>query len=74
MLLADYIFLTKESLIELESILDKREANYYRNRKVSNPEHIAKVQAKKQDPFERDIMLPILEAEEEEHDEKHLHL
>jgi len=50
--------------------LDKREANYYRNRKVTRPEHIERVQAKNQDHFERDIMLPILEAEKVDSDDK----
>jgi hypothetical protein len=74
MLLADYVFLTKESMVELESVLDKRADNYYRNRKVSRPEHIEKVKAKKMDRFERDIMLPILEADSLEVDEKKLQL
>jgi hypothetical protein len=74
MLLADYVFLTKESMLELESVLEKRADNYYRNRKVARPEHIEKVKAKKMDRFERDIMMPILQAETSEVDEKKLQL
>lgn len=74
MLMADYIFLTKDSMLELEEILDKRQSNYYRNRKISRPEHIEFVKAKKQDHFERDIMLPILNADQLESDEKLLQL
>lgn len=68
MLISDYVFVTKQGMLELEEILESRQDNYFRNRKVSNPEHIARVQAKKQNRFERDIMLPILDtplAEEE---------
>ena len=68
--MADYVFLTKDSMIELEQVLENRAANYFRNRKVSRPEHIERVKAKKQDPFERDIILPILQAENAEQDEK----
>ena len=63
MLLSDYIFVTKQGLIELEQILENREGNYYRNRKVSTEEHIAEWKVKRQDRFERDIMLPILSNE-----------
>lgn len=47
-------------MIQLEQILQNREGNYYRNRKVSTQEHIAEWQAKRQNRFERDIMLPVL--------------
>lgn len=35
MLLADYIFVTKQSVAELEALIENRENNYYRTRKVS---------------------------------------
>lgn len=38
--------------------MEQREANYFRNRKVSNPEHIEAVRAKKQNKFDRDIIQP----------------
>jgi hypothetical protein len=41
MLLADYIFVTKQGIAELEAILESREQNYYRVRKVSAESQIA---------------------------------
>lgn len=64
LLLADYVFVTKAGLTELEEILQHREGNYFRNRKVSTPEHISEWKAKRQNRKERDIMLPILQQGE----------
>ena len=61
MLLADYIFVTKEGMQEFEKVLESRADNYFRNKKVSRPEHIEKWKAKRQNRFERDIILPILQ-------------
>ena len=33
----DYIFLTRQGLVELEALLETRESNYFRNKKVSTP-------------------------------------
>lgn len=62
LLISDYVFLTKQGLFELETLLEQREANYFRNRKVSNPEHIEAVKAKKQNRYDRDIIQPILDT------------
>jgi len=40
MLLADYIFMTKQGLEELENTLQSRHNNYFRNRKVSTEARI----------------------------------
>lgn len=63
LLQADYVFITKKGLQEFESIIESREGNYYRNRKVSRPEHIEAMRLKKQNRFERDIILPIVFSE-----------
>jgi large subunit ribosomal protein L4 len=72
MLMSDYIFVTKEGMSDLESVLERRHENYFRNRKVSSSEHIEHIIAKRQNPWERDIMLPILEAAESPADQKPL--
>lgn len=69
MLLADYIFLTKQGMEELEETLQSRHNNYFRNRKVSTETRVQEIIAKRQDPFRRDIMQPILESPEAEEDE-----
>lgn len=63
MIHADYIFMTKQGMQELEQTFENRYNNYFRNRKVSQAEHIEKVKAKKANPFERDIIKPMLETE-----------
>jgi hypothetical protein len=63
MLRSDYIFMTRQGLQEFESVLESRQANYYRNRKISSDTQIAKRQAKRMDPFVRDIMEPILNSD-----------
>ena len=60
----DYIFVTRQGLIDLEDTLAKRETNYYRNRKRASEAAIMRAQAKTMDKFERDIIKPILESEE----------
>lgn len=63
-LLRNNLFLvSKQALVDLEQVLDSRHANYYRNRKVSRPEHIAAITDAKMDPFHREIIKPTLEAE-----------
>lgn len=66
LLMADYIFMTRQGLQELETILEQRQSNYFRNRKVSTPERIEAIKQKRMNPYERDIMLPILESEFED--------
>ena len=56
---SDYIILTKQGLAELEQTLERREQNYFRNRKISQPSHIEAWQAKHQNPYLRDIVEPI---------------
>lgn len=72
MLTSDYIFVTKDGMNELESVLERRHDNYFRNRKVSSAEHIEHIIHKRQNPWERDVMLPILEAAESPEDQKPL--
>ena len=60
----DYVFVTKQGLIDLEDIIESRQNNYYRNRKVSTPENAQRAQSKLLDVYEREIIRPILEAEE----------
>lgn len=43
MLLADYVFVTKQGMQELEDVLQSRQNNYFRNRKVSTPERIEEI-------------------------------
>lgn len=61
---SDYVFITKEGLIELEIVLEKRHENLYRNKKVPNAASLERNRLKRLDPFEEDIIKPILEAEE----------
>ena len=71
---SEYIFITKEGLIELESVLDSRWENLYRNKKVPNEASLERNRLKRLDPFEEDIIRPILEAEELEGYDDHLPL
>lgn len=59
-------------MAELEQVLESRTQNYYRNRKVSSPAQVDKIVAKRQNVWERDIILPTLEAAESENDSKPL--
>jgi len=59
----DYIFVTKQGLIDLENVLEARHANYFRNKKVATESSIQRAQSKVIDKYERDIIKPILEAE-----------
>ena len=47
----------------MEAILESREGNYYRNRKVATLEGARRSQDKLLDPFEREIIKPILESD-----------
>lgn len=60
----DYIFVTKQGLIDLEEILEQRKFNYFRNRKAASDDSIARSQYKLMDVYEREIIRPILEADE----------
>ena len=60
----DYIFVTKQGLIDLEAILESRHQNYFRNRKVASEQAIEFAQSKVIDRFEREIIKPIMGAEE----------
>ena len=64
MLNNDYIFISKQGLIDLEGILEARRANYYRNRKVPTPEGMERLKAKRLDSFDTEIIKPILESDE----------
>lgn len=59
----DYVFVTKQGLIELESILESRHANYFRNRKVASEQTIARWKERKMDKFEKRIIQPIVHSE-----------
>jgi hypothetical protein len=45
-------------------VMEKREGNYYRNKKTTRPEVIAAKLAKRKDIFVSQIMEPILEQDE----------
>ena len=60
----DYIFVTKQGLIDLEEILEERKFNYFRNRKAASDDAIERSQYNVMDVYEREIIRPILEAEE----------
>ena len=60
----DYIFVTKQGLIDLEQVLEQRRFNYFRNRKVATEDAVQRSQHKVTDVYEREIIRPILEAEE----------
>lgn len=59
----DYIFVTKQGLIELETILEARHSNYFRNRKTATEESIAKWKDRKMDKYEKKIIHPIINSE-----------
>ena len=60
----DYIFVTRQGLIDLEKIIEDRQTNYFRNRKVATESSIQRAQSKVTDRFEREIIRPILDTEE----------
>jgi len=59
----DYIFITKQGLIELESIIEARHENNFRNKKAQTAKSIEKWKERKIDPFEKSIILPIRSAD-----------
>lgn len=63
LLRSDYVLISKQGLIDLENIIEAREANYYRNRKVPSLAHQEIKKLKKMAPFEQEIIKPILESE-----------
>ena len=52
----DYVFVTKQGLIELETILEARHSNYFRNRKVASEEQISRWKDRKMDKFDKKII------------------
>ena len=60
----DYIFVTKQGLIDLEAIIEKRHESYFRNRKMATQSAVERAQHKLTDVYEREIIRPILDAEE----------
>jgi large subunit ribosomal protein L4 len=64
LLRSDFVFMTKQGLQEIEMVIEKREGNYFRNKKTTRPEIIAAKQAKRKDTFVSQIMEPILEQGE----------
>ena len=63
LLKSDYIFVTKQGLIDLEEILDSRMTNYFRNKKVASEKSIIRAQDKVIDTFEKEIIRPIIDPE-----------
>jgi large subunit ribosomal protein L4 len=63
LLTSDYIFITKQGLIDLEGVISQREGNLYRNRKMPSLASRERQQDKRNDSFATDLITPILEAE-----------
>lgn len=61
---SDYIFVTKQGLIELEDVLESRRDNLFRNKKVPNAASLERNRLKRMDPFEEEFIKPILDAAE----------
>lgn len=59
----DYIFVTKEGLMELEATIERRAQNYYRNRKAPSESALEKAKIKTTDLYEREIIRPIIDSE-----------
>lgn len=59
LLLNDYIFITKQGLVEFEDVLEGRHKNYFRNKKAASSISIEKWKERKTDPFEKSIIQPI---------------
>lgn len=59
----DYIFVTRQGLIDLEQSIERRHENYFRNRKVATQAAIEKAQNKRMDPYEKEIIRKIIDAE-----------
>ena len=59
----DYVFVTKAALEEFEMVLDGRQDNYYRNRKVSSAARIEEIKYKRKDKAVANIIEPILNEE-----------
>lgn len=66
---SDYVFVTKEGLAELEEVLEARETNHYRNKKVPDEAGVARQVTRRTDRYVSDIIKPITESE---HIEKYL--
>ena len=64
MLRNDYIFITKQGLIEFEKLIEYRHWNIFRNRKVATADQILRSQNKRIDPFEKEIIRKIIDADE----------
>ena len=61
---SEYVFITRDGLIELETVLEERRVNLYRNRKVPDAASLERHRLKNLDPFEEEIIKPILESEQ----------
>lgn len=59
----DYIFVTKQGLIDFEDILEQRYANYFRNRKAATDSSIERSIYNVTDVYEREIIKPTIESE-----------
>jgi len=62
LLRTDYIFLTKQGLVELEEVIEKRHENLFRNKKVPTEDGILRSRLRAMDHFERDIIDPTLNS------------
>jgi len=60
----DYILCTKQGLIDLETIIEARVANSYRNKKIPNDARIEEKRNKFFDSYDNEIIKPILESDE----------
>lgn len=60
----DYILCTKQGLIDLETIIESRVENSYRNKKVPNAARIEEKREKFFDSYDNEIIKPILESDE----------
>ena len=59
----DYIFITKQGLIDLEEIIESRHANYFRNRRVPTQAILDRKARSKLDNYDIEIIKPILESD-----------
>ena len=59
----DYVFVTKQGLIDLENILEARQANYFRNKKSATAYTIQQSQGKVAYEYEREIIRATLDAD-----------
>ena len=60
----DYVFVTKQGLIDLEASIERRHESYYRNRKMATDSAVERAQYKLTDVYEREIIRTIVDSEE----------